>query len=261
MKMILTLHSKKDRLCIQSYGYEDIAKNAHWGRGCRDIYILHYVLSGEGYFNGQKVKAGQGFLITPQLLHEYHSSEDKPWRYFWVTFEGDLAEEICKNHINTDKNGIFDFNFKSELLSLSDSILAEVNPISGARALGYFFMLMSYHEEKTEFCGNYYVQKAEKYMKENFYRRLTVTEIADNLGINDRYLYNLFVKHRGVSPKKHLNTLKLNRAIQMLKTDRYSISEIAVSCGFDDVFSFSKFFSRHIGMSPTDYKRHSRRKE
>ncbi len=255
MKAIVASHEHKDGICILLYGYEDVAKNAHWGRGCRDVYILHYVLSGEGFFNHQKVKAGQGFLITPGLLHEYHSSEDKPWKYFWVTFEGNMADEICKKYIDADTNGIFEFDFTPELLNLSYRILDEESRISSARALGYFFMLMSHHEKKNEFCGNYYVQEAKKYMKANLYRNISVVEVANSLGINDRYLYNLFKKHQGTSPKKYLNALKLAQAVKMLKTTNCTISEIAMSNGFCDVLAFSRFFSKNMGMSPTDFKK------
>lgn len=259
MKVILTSFNQRDSIFIHMYGYEDIAKNAHWGKGYRDVYILHYVLSGEGFFNNQKVTAAQGFLITPKLLHEYHSSKDKPWKYFWVTFGGTMAEEICEKYIKTDENGIFKFDFKPELLNLSDSILSQESRISSIKALGYFFLLMSYHEKKSEFCGNYYVQQAKEYMKTNFYRSISVVEVANNLCISDRYLYNLFIKHQGISPKKYLNELRLKRAAKMLETTSYSISEIAMSTGFADVLTFSKFFSKNMGMSPTDYKKLKRK--
>lgn len=255
MKITSTSFDQKEGLCIHTYGYENISKNAHWGKGSRDVYILHYVLEGEGFFNNQKVKSGQGFLITPGFLHEYHSSKEKPWKYFWATFGGDMAEKICQKYISADKHSIFEFNFKPELLNLSYSILDEESPISSTRAIGYFFMLMSYHEKKSEFCSNYYVQEAKKYMKANFYRSISVVEVANSLGINDRYLYNLFIKHQGTSPKKYLNTLKLENAIKMLKTSSCSISEIAMSNGFEDVLAFSRFFSRNMGMSPTVFKR------
>jgi transcriptional regulator, araC family len=255
MKIITTTFDKNEDIYIYSYGYESISENAHWGKGCRDVYILHYVLSGEGYFNGRKVTAGEVFFITPKKLHQYHSSKDKPWKYFWVTFNGDMAKDLCKRYICADENGIFEFNFKTKLLGLADNILAEESPINSARALGYFFLLMSYHEKKDEFCGNYYIQEAKKYMEINFHRNISIVEVAGNIGISDRYLYNLFIKYEGLSPKKYLNNLKLKRAKSMLKSSSLSISEIAVSCGFDDVLAFSKFFSKKIGTSPTNFKR------
>ncbi len=255
VKLITVSYNPSDSLYINSWGSEDISQNAHWGRGCRNVFILHYILSGEGFFNGNKVKEGEGFLITPQSMHEYHSSQDKPWKYFWVTFSGDLAKEICIKHIETDKNGRFEYSFKEKLLKLADGILSEESPLSGVKALGYFFLLMSYHGEKCEGSSNRYISEAKKYMQINFHRNLSITEVAKFLSISDRYLYNLFVKHDRISPKEYLNNLKIKHAELMLKNSSCSVSEVAVSVGFSDVLTFSRFFSKKTGMSPTEYRK------
>lgn len=82
-----------------------------------------------------------------------------------------------------------------------------------------------------------------------------ILHLAAKLGINDRYLYNLFIKHEGISPKQYLNELKYRRARAMLSVTKYSISEIARACGFTDVLAFSKFFSKHTGSSATKYRK------
>lgn len=254
MKITLTSFQKKDELYIRSFGYEDIWQNARWGRGSRNEYIIHYVLSGEGYFNNVKLKDGQGFLISPGVLHEYHSSIEKPWKYFWITLEGLRAEEIIKKYIQAD-GGIFNYEFKNELSGLIFNIMKEGSPISEASALGYFFTVMSYHEKEIIPCPNYYINQSEKYIKENLHRPLSVTEIAKLLNINDRYLYNLFIKHKGISPKRYITKQKIEMAKKMLKSTDCTITEIAVSCGFENVLAFSKFFSKSEGISPGNFRK------
>ena len=102
MKTVFAEFDQGDELYVKSYGFEEISRNAHWGRGSRGDFIVHYVMEGEGFFNSKKVKSGQGFLITPHLMHEYHSSKDNPWKYFWVIFSGSRAGEICEKYIHTD---------------------------------------------------------------------------------------------------------------------------------------------------------------
>ena len=107
MQIVFTEFDQSARMYVKSYGYENISCNAHWGRGSRDTFIVHYVMSGEGFFNGHKVKKGQGFLITPHMMHEYHSSKEQPWKYFWVIFSGEDAVAVCKKYIDTDNNNVF----------------------------------------------------------------------------------------------------------------------------------------------------------
>ncbi|MBR6729040.1 MAG: AraC family transcriptional regulator [Clostridia bacterium] len=258
MKILSTCFEPNDTFYISSFGYENISENARWGKGRRDIYILHYVLEGEGYFNEHRVKSGEGFFISPKELHEYHSSLEKPWKYFWVTFGGNAGASICGKYIETNKENIFQFDFKTKLLNLCDSIFSVEGSLSEAKAVSYFFSLLSYHEKKNSIAGNRYVEDAKKYMNVNFYRNVSITEVADALGINDRYLYNLFIKYENISPKQYLSALKLSRAKSMLKNTESPISEIAISSGFQDVLSFSRFFSKNVGLSPTAYRKHKR---
>lgn len=254
-KSVSVLDTNKE-LSVLAFGQEDDFRKARWGKGQRDTYIIHYVLKGEGYFNGNKVKAGQGFLIHPGRVHEYHSSNKNPWNYFWVIFKGEKANEICKKHINYSKvNGIFEYNFKPELLNVADSIFENGASISGIKALGYFFLILSHHEASGISAGNKYVEEAKKFMKIHFPHKITVMQVAEALNISDRYLYNLFVNQEGIPPKKYLSRLKINRACDMLKNSSCSVSEVAVSVGFDDVLTFSRFFSKNMGISPTAYRK------
>lgn len=256
-KSVSVLDTNKE-LSVLAFGQEDDFRKAHWGKGQRDAYFIHYVLKGEGYFNGNKVKAGQGFFIQPGSVHEYYSSENNPWNYFWIILKGEKADEICKKHINySEVNGIFEYNFKPQLLNLADSIFENGASISGIKAIGYFFLIMSHHEASEISTGNKYVEEAKKYMKIHFPYKITVTQVAEALNISDRYLYNLFVKQESIPPKKYLSKLKINRACDMLKNSSCSVSEVAISVGFDDVLAFSRFFSKSLGISPTEFRKSS----
>ena len=254
MKSIFAEYSEKDDFYIASYGMEDISQNAHWGRGSRCSYIIHYVLSGEGYFNGFKVKEGQGFFIRSGQLHEYSSSKKNPWKYFWVILDGNEAVSVCEKYIHINKNGIFEYDFKNELNSFCKSFFASYNTISSAKSKGVFWMLMSCHEKDRKLSPNKYINEAKKYMEQNMHRPISICEVSDMLHISDRYMYNLFIKYEGVSPKKYLNDLRLKRAADMLKKNILSVTEIAVSLGFADVLTFSRFFKKNMGVSPSEYK-------
>lgn len=255
MKTRIPIFEGSEELNILEFGTECDSTLARWGRGSRDVYILHYVISGRGYFNGKSVSAGQGFYIKPRESHEYHSSSSAPWQYFWITLSGARVDEICKKHISVSEDGIFDYSFSSELIELSKLLFSGKDRIHHSLALSYFFLVMSKHAESPEMSGNAYVNEAKRYIRLNLCYAPTVTEIARELGIDDRYLYNLFIKEDGISPKQYITERRLSIAKKMLTDGGYTVGEIARSVGFSDPLAFSRFFTRHTGISARDFKK------
>lgn len=48
--------------------------------------------------------------------------------------------------------------------------------------------------------------------------------------------------------------MKMKRAVQLIESKEYNISEIAYMTGFNDAHYFSKCFKQAYGISPTEYK-------
>ena len=104
-----------------------------------------------------------------------------------------------------------------------------------------------------------YVDFSVNYIKTHLHTQLRVKEIADIIGVSPTYLFCSFKNRIGISPKQYNSNLKLHTAEKYLTESELSITEIANSIGFQDVLTFSRFFSTKAGVSPTGYrKRHKR---
>ena len=244
-----------EALGIFCFGYAEGTEDTRWGRGSRSVYILHFVLDGAGFFNGRRVEKNCGFVIRPDQSVEYHPDESAPWKYFWVIFSGDQSENICKNHISSNRDGIFSFSFDATLSDLSARVLADGEPLSQSYALALFFYILSLGDSASPRDSNRYVSEAKNYINLNFYRPISITELAAAQNISDRYLYNLFIRHEGISPKQYLNSVRLEYAKKQLRETEHTVSEIALSVGFFDSLAFSRFFSKKTGISPTEYRK------
>ena len=83
---------------------------------------------------------------------------------------------------------------------------------------------------------------------------LTIEEIAHRLNIDRTYLYTLFKKKTGLSPKEYLINYRLDTAASLMTERDKNISTAAYSVGYTDIFNFSKMFKRKFGVSPKEYK-------
>lgn len=258
MRIWHTTADPGDDLQILQIGYEPVGHKAKWGPGRRNFYILQYVLEGKGYFNGTPVEKGQGFLMQPMMSVEYHPDPEQAWNYFWICFDGQTAKKLCDTYIHTDENGIFTFDFRSAITQKLKELTDRPANLGHLYAMSVFYSILANHEQ-TRPNKNPYVDQAVNYMQTNFHRPLTVEEVAATCGVDDRYLYNLFIKHLQISPKQYLNKLRLDNARQLLSSSDCSVTEVAFSVGFTDVLAFSRFFTKHTGTAPTAYRQKGQR--
>lgn len=81
---------------------------------------------------------------------------------------------------------------------------------------------------------------------------------VDNMALAvDMSRSNFFRKLKsitGQSPIDFLKQMKMKRAVQLIESKEYNISEIAYMTGFNDAHYFSKCFKQAYGISPTEYK-------
>lgn len=248
---------ENDCLFVKSLGYENNPAFAHWGPGYRDYCILHYVISGSGFFNGKKVSENQGFFISNNLLHEYHSDTENPWNYVWIIFSEEIARKYVLPIVRLDCDNIFQFHFKGKLMKMFQNVFDEYTFLSHVQALEIFFRLISLHETSIESqprISAQYVWKAKSYIENNFNKNITVSDVAKEVYVNERYLYNLFMRYENISVKEYINLQRYTQACELLTNTYLSVSEIAWSVGYNDVLAFSKFFSKKAGVSPSKYR-------
>lgn len=81
------------------------------------------------------------------------------------------------------------------------------------------------------------------------------SELLSLSGLSYSYFKKLFIEKYGLPPVKYINRLKINRACELLETKKFSVSEIAEICGFENTYYFSTVFKNHTGVSPKNYNR------
>ena len=96
---------------------------------------------------------------------------------------------------------------------------------------------------------------AEEYLKAHFAEAdLSIADVAATLFVSEAYLRRKFHESYGISPKKFLDSLRINYAISLLKTEYYSQKEIASRCGYTDVKYFRTAFKKRTGSTLGNYQ-------
>jgi AraC-like DNA-binding protein len=99
------------------------------------------------------------------------------------------------------------------------------------------------------------LRKAERYIQENFSRKLSLEEIAGVSGFSAPYFSTIFKRETGENLSTYLSRLRVEKASALLISTNLPLNAIANNCGFEDQSWFSKIFKAHTGMSPRRYRK------
>jgi len=83
----------------------------------------------------------------------------------------------------------------------------------------------------------------------------SITNLCRETALSRTLLYNKIKVHTGLSPNEFIRIVRMNKAMDLLKSGKYTIIEIAGSLGFNDSKYFSTAFKKFFGKSPKHYQR------
>lgn len=99
------------------------------------------------------------------------------------------------------------------------------------------------------------IQAALTHIENNYNTDVRVDDLAAMVGVTAAYFRRLFKDATGHSPKDYILYLRILRSMDYVKSDLYSLAEIAEKLGFSSVSHFSRAFKNRTGQSPMAYRR------
>lgn len=93
------------------------------------------------------------------------------------------------------------------------------------------------------------------YIEENYSNSSLSNEmLSESLNISEVYMRRLFKNQFGTTPKQYILDIRLQKATQLLTQTNLSVTEIAESCGFSNLYHFSRAFKNRMGDTPLKYR-------
>ena len=84
-------------------------------------------------------------------------------------------------------------------------------------------------------------------------------EAANHVGYSKFHFARLFKEYTGMTFNDYQTTLKLKEVERQLSDTDLQISDIAMSCGFNNLTSLSRSFKKQYGCSPSQFRNRIRR--
>lgn len=97
--------------------------------------------------------------------------------------------------------------------------------------------------------------RALSFINENYQSSgLSLTDVAEHCGMTASYLSYLFKVKSGSNFKEYIDGLRLERAKELLNGTDMKVEEIAREVGYDNSYSFTRFFKNNMGLTPKEFR-------
>jgi AraC-like DNA-binding protein len=225
-----------------------------------EFYSISHMYEGEGRLwlkpdREFAVKAGQCIIVCPESPNRYGGVDGQPYIEDSIRFSGPVADMMRKTGII--KDGVFEFGEARRLLPLiklvSDpAVDSQINANIALQKL----LIDIYNENKQHNVvkSDAALDKLIETIKEQIDRWWTVREMAEFCNLSDDQFRRVFLKRTGMLPKIYIDRLKIQKAGELLMSNRFKITEIAERLGYVDQYHFSRRFKKITGLSPRRYR-------
>ena len=208
-------------------------------------------------------------IYGPGQFHCQEIPEGESCSYVTIIFDLDNTNhEDNKVIYRTLLNRVFGYDKKIHTLikafvNESNSQLPFMNSLiicllqeTVIRLLQSDFIEQTDQHPVTEVRQNYQDEMLNQilsYISETITEPITVAEICQKFSLSRSSLQILFKENLEQTPKKYISELKLDKSCQLIRENKYTISEIALMLGFNSIQYFSKAFTQKYNIAPSEY--------
>ncbi len=227
---------------------------------------LVYIWQGESRarIDGKEyiLSAGDLLLISPNCVHSFEDTTEG--KYLCAIFSCDSVptfRDELRNRAQapTIKNGTLPDSAKVLLALLSRKGREQNEWFSGVMTALLSEVLPLIPNEQR--VGGDGVREILNFCLSHYREPITLADISKELHISTSRLSHIFKEKIGLSFKYYINYLRVREACARLGSTEESISNIALSCGFESIRSFNRNFNFIMGVAPKVFRARSGEQE
>jgi len=240
------------------------------------LYEAHITLKGSCTYELQSgdvltVPAGSFVIFPPEEPHRVFSesgSFSKLLLYYSFT-----AGDTDQGHSYAEAIGLLRpvkvYPTPPELGTLVNRILRLRHEPSLDPRVNLLFLFMTIHGSLLDTvinCRNrnprsqdVRVAAATAFIQDNISAALLAEQTAEAVGLSGKQLNRLFQKELGVSVGAYMASVRHSRSCALLRNPAYSMQKVTELLQYSDYYSFSRAFKRVEGITPSQYRKTTRR--
>lgn len=229
-----------------------------------DYYTIGYIEKGERnvFCNGKGlfIKTGDITLFNPG---DYHSCVQTDGDFVYCAMNisidvmTDLVEIITgkREQPHLSKNVLYNNEFAVHFYHLLEKILHNSCEFAKEElliTLIYMLIRECGQSLKDIECRDEVI-KVGCFMEQHYNEHISLDQLCDYVNLSKSTLLRAFTKKMGLTPYCYLESIRIGKAKELLRTGALPI-DVATLTGFSDQSHFTHDFSRYFGITPAAYR-------
>ncbi|NUU76838.1 AraC family transcriptional regulator [Paenibacillus xylanilyticus] len=230
-----------------------------------ECYSLHFVHDGfvRLEFDGKRVDLQKNdlFCLFPGRTYYYHMlSSDSSLQMSWLALDGTRVKPLLELAGLLPESPFGKQMFTPHVQETSERLICALasverwKPSASLELHGLMYALLAgivpdhASEQPTELAG--WIHECKDYMELHATEGISVQQVADFAGVHRSYFSNMFTTQVGMPPVKYMQKIRMEKANQLLKETDATVTEIALSLGYPNLYSFTRAFKIYYKMPP-----------
>ena len=232
-----------------------------------ECYSLHFIHDGKVRFSygGRQVELQKDdlFCLFPGITYQYEQvPAAQPLRMNWLALDGERAGQLLELIGLTPEKPYGRKLASHAARQAADRVirtLADTQRWHAAGALELQARICQLFAElladsaaasghEAEPSG--WIEACREYMELHATEGITVQQVAAFAGLHRSYFTQTFASRVGMPPMKYIQKIRMDKAKRLLKETNASITEIALSLGYPNLYAFTRAFKMYYQVSP-----------
>jgi AraC family transcriptional regulator of arabinose operon len=231
------------------------------------LYLFQYTISGYGTVDidgiAHNVPPNHAFMVEiPGNHHYYLPPQSDHWEFIFILVRPSNLTAIWEE-LRTLVGHVPEIPLDSPPIHAICNLYREasanrIGDVFQGSSLVYHFIMELYRfarlpsPSQDEWPQS--VRDAIGYMATHFHLPIGLEQIAEHAGLSKYHFNRLFTRTTGRTPIQQLTQIRLEKAVDLIRSTSLTIEEIAIGIGYTSGSYFTKVFKLHIGCSPSDYR-------
>lgn len=209
-----------------------------------------------------ELSGGDIILLKPDDLHK-NNGVTRHERYaihftnkyilnYYTPAAAQMLVSVFDNNKRTIKSEVFIYivNLLRNMENNSDTAFIHIGEILA-------MIMNKQNHVRTKKCCHYQpTEKILEFINKNYRTIGSLDDIANAVHISKQYLCTVFKHETGVTVSEYVNSIRINNACELLRSENSTVTEIASECGYNSPMYFCKMFKKFVHMTPNEYRKY-----